>query len=349
MPYKRRPENRSLPKCWQFTHGAYYYRVPRGQEPLWDGKKRFRLGSNLVDAYCTWSERLQRQSEERTIGDLLGRYALEVIPTKAPKTRADNYSQMKRLRSVFGDMTIDAIRPTHFYQYYDKHSAKTAARRELALLSHALTKAVAWGLIDRHPTKGQVELPNPKARTRHVEDWEIEEVFKLHTVRKKGSILAVQAYIRLKLLTGLRQGDLLRLRESDLREDGIHVKPSKTAATSRKYLIFKWTPKLREAVNAARAVRPVKRADYLFCNRHGEPYVKDEVFTDSWKTMWQRFMTRLLNETEVEERFTEHDLRAKVGTDAESLERARVLLAHVDSRVTWEVYRRKPELIQPLE
>ncbi len=47
-------------------------------------------------------------------------------------------------------------------------------------------------------------------------------------------------------------------------------------------------------------------------------------------------------------RFTEHDLRGKVGSDAESLERARQLLGHADSKITERVYRRKPELIRPL-
>lgn len=63
--------------------------------------------------------------------------------------------------------------------------------------------------------------------------------------------------------------------------------------------------------------------------------------------MWQNFMNRVLKDTRVTERFTEHDLRAKVGSDAESLERARQLLAHADSRMTERVYRRKPERIKP--
>lgn len=50
----------------------------------------------------------------------------------------------------------------------------------------------------------------------------------------------------------------------------------------------------------------------------------------------------------IEERFTEHDLRAKVGSDAESLERARALLAHADSRMTQKAYRRLPERVKPL-
>ncbi len=62
--------------------------------------------------------------------------------------------------------------------------------------------------------------------------------------------------------------------------------------------------------------------------------------------MWQRFMKRVLTETEVRDPFTEHDLRAKAGSDAESLERARQLLGHADAAITQRVYRRRPERIE---
>ena len=65
--------------------------------------------------------------------------------------------------------------------------------------------------------------------------------------------------------------------------------------------------------------------------------------------MWQRFMARVLDETEVKEHFTEHDLRAKVGSDAETLEHARALLAHADSRTTQKIYRRKAEVVKPMK
>ena len=74
------------------------------------------------------------------------------------------------------------------------------------------------------------------------------------------------------------------------------------------------------------------------------PYTGD---ARGWSSMWQRFMARLLKETAIKERFTEHDLRAKVASDAESLERARQLLAHADSRITQRVYRRRPDRIKP--
>ena len=44
MPRARNIENRGYPKSWRFRYDAYYYRVPIGQEHLWDGKKEFRLG-----------------------------------------------------------------------------------------------------------------------------------------------------------------------------------------------------------------------------------------------------------------------------------------------------------------
>ncbi len=64
--------------------------------------------------------------------------------------------------------------------------------------------------------------------------------------------------------------------------------------------------------------------------------------------MWGRFMERLLAETKVQERFTEHGLRARCASDAESLARAQQLLAHADSATTNRIYRRKPERVKPL-
>ena len=96
-------------------------------------------------------------------------------------------------------------------------------------------------------------------------------------------------------------------------------------------------------------MRPVKKSDWLFCNWHGNCYIDPEKETaGSWDSVWQRFMTRVLAETNVKEKFTEHDLRAKCASDAESLEHASSLLAHADSKITKRIYRRKPELVMPL-
>jgi integrase len=360
MPRKRNAENKGLPARWRLAHGAYYFQVPPGLESQWDNKKMFRLGKTLPEAYRTWSTRIEWKDEAKNIADLLDRYLIEVVPTKAPKNQTLNAIWIKQLRSVFGEVPLNSIKPTHIYQYVDKRSqkkvnpdgrvtgGKTTAHREIEVLSHAYTKAVEWGYIDRHPFKGEVRLEGEKPRDRYVEDWEVLECLSLKSTRKKGSVLAIQAYIRLKLMTGMSRSDMLRLTTSNTKDDGIHIQRHKTAGSTGKRTIYEWTPELRAAVDMAKAARP-SLSPFLFCTRHGECYINEETGeTHSWDSMWQRFMDRVLKDTKVVIRFTEHDLRAKCASDAPSLEHARALLSHADARTTDAIYRRKPERVKPL-
>ncbi len=153
----------------------------------------------------------------------------------------------------------------------------------------------------------------------------------------------IRAYIAIKLLTGLRRGDLLRLRVSDVCEDGLHVRVSKTGRA----VVYEMTDALREAIDDAKAARPKDIAPWLFVTRTGKAYVTEDGRAHSFDSLWQRFMAKVIKETEVTERFTEHDLRAKCASDAASLERARELLVHADAATTRRIYRRKPERVKP--
>lgn len=346
-PLKRLPENRRLPARWVQKHGAFYYLVPPGLESAWDGKKWFRLGSTLAEAHAAFAARIKEKPTAKTIGQLLDRYAVEVVPKKAPKTASENLRQIARLRAAIGDNAIEDLEPQHVYQYVETRKAKTAAKREVEVLSHAFTKAVEWGLLKKHPFKGEVRIENESGpRTRYVEDWELLAVLNMAAHRKKGSTRMVQAYLRLKMLTGLRQRDLLLMTVSDLKEDGIHAFPSKTRRSTGKRVIYEWTDMLRKVVEEAKSVRPAL-SPFLFCELDGSCFVHEDGEAPNWNNIWQRFITRALEKGPLKERFTEHDLRAKVGSDAESLERAAQLLAHSDPRMTQRVYRRKPERIKP--
>lgn len=349
MPRPRKKENKGLPSRWRHVHGAYYYQVPKGLEEAWDGKQLFRLGRSLPEAYKVWADRLSTIDDAKTIADLLDRYLLQVVPQKKITTQTHNTVAIKRLRAVLGTIALTTIVPRQIYQYIDKRAAKVAAKREIAVLSHAYTKAVEWGYLDRHPFKGEVRLDGEKPRDRYVEDWEVIEFLSIPPRRKAGSVLAVQAYIRIKLLTGLRRGDLLRLTMSNLKDDGIHVTPGKTENSTGKRLIIEWSDELRAAVELAKLARPVQIAPWLFCTFRGEGYFDEESGRAAgWEGMWRNFVSRVLSTTKVKERFTEHDLRAKCASDAETLEHARMLLAHADGKVTERIYRRKPERVKPL-
>lgn len=362
MNRKRKPENKGLPTGWRLLHNAYYYKVPAGLEYLWEGKQLYRLGKTLPDAYRAWSDRILAGEKARTIGQLLDRYMAEVVPTKDISSQPTQLIQIKQLREVFGEVPLTGIKPRHVYLYVDKRKVKyidengkerggmTAAEREVEILSHAFTKAVEWGFIDRHPFKGEVRITGGnKPRTRYVEDWEIKECAKVTTPRKKGSVLAINAYIQLKIITGMDRGDLLRLTMSDLQDDGIHNVRGKTENSTGKGTIYDWTPDLRAAVDLAKATRP-KLSPFLFCTRKGTGYYNEKTGrADGWKNMWARFMDKLLEQTEVTERFTEHDLRAKAGSDAKTLDQAQALLAHADPATTERIYRRKKVHVTPLK
>lgn len=361
MPKPRKPENKGLPARWQIEHGSYFYHVPPGLEPMWDGKKKFRLGKTLAEAYRAWTERIEASEKAETVAQLLDRYALEVIPEKKPTTRAGNLLAIATLRKVFGSLPLDAITPRHVYLFVDRRRKKktnekgktvgglTVAHREVEVLSHAYTKAVEWGYLNSHPFKSEVRLEGEKARNRYIEDWEIIECLGLQSKQKKGSVHAIHAYMRLKLMTGMARGDLLRLTASNLKDDGIHIKRHKTADSTGKQTIYEWTPELMAAVEMAKQARPAL-SPFLFCNRKGEGYIDESTgLAHGWDSMWGRFMDRVLAETKITERFTEHDLRAKCASDADSLEHARALLSHADARTTEAIYRRKPERVKPLK
>lgn len=345
MPKPRSRHNRGLPKRWTQEHGAYFYKVPPGLEHLWDGKQKFRLGAGLPEAHQEFGKRTEANQNIRTIGQLLDRYALEVVPLKGKKTQKGNFHHIARLRSVFGHESLTTIQPKTIYQYFDKRTAKGQAKLEISVLRHAFTKAVEWGYIDRHPFKGQTLLPGSPPRTRYIEDWEIAEVMGLPRTRKADSTIILQAYIRLKLMLGLRRGDMLRLQESNLTESGILVKTNKTG----KATLYEWTDGLREAVTAVKACRPADIAPWLFCTRRGKSYLNDTGDSPAFDGIWLRFMRRLLAETKITESFREHDLRAKVASDADSLDHARALLSHANSSMTNAVYRRAPEKVKPLK
>lgn len=361
MPRPRKPENRGLPARWRRQHGAIFYQVPPGDEAQWDGKRMFRLGASLPEAYRVWAQRIgDPLPVRRTIADLLDRYLAEVVPRKAAATQEGNVLQISELRRRIGDNPLEGIEPQHVYQYVDTRTnertgrkSPISARREIEVLSHAYTKAVEWGYIKAHPFKGEVRLEGERPRDRYVEDWEVVEVLALESRQRHGSVGAIQAYIRIKLMTGMARGDLLRLRlDRHVRDDGIHVQRHKTATKTGKRTVYEWTPELRAAVEQAKRVRP-SLSPFLFCKRSrggvgaGQGYIDEKTGrADAWDSMWQRFMDRVLKDTKVVERFTEHDLRAKCASDAETLEKARALLAHADARTTDAIYRRRPERVK---
>jgi integrase len=125
---------------------------------------------------------------------------------------------------------------------------------------------------------------------------------------------------------------------SQIQDDGIHVTVSKTG----KRMVIEWSGDLRLAVDQIRRLlRPV-RGMHLFCTRRGRPYL-----VSGFSSIWQRKMAQALANGIIKDRFTDHDIRRKTGSDAD-LDHAVHLLGHEDAGVTKRHYRAKPEKVRPL-
>lgn len=347
-PKPRDPKNKPHPTGWRWKNGAWRYRVPSGMEAEWDGKKEFTLGKTEAEAYQMFAARMRVYERGGLIymDQLLEKYQIEVVPTKAPATQRSNRLSLQRLRLAFRGVKIRAVKPSQIYQYRAYVAAKLSNKHynlDHEVLSHAFTKSIEWGARDDHPMtdKKVVKFPANK-RTRYVEDWELAEFLSV-----SGAFLA--RYCRLKMLLGQDKGDLLSIQIAGIKPDGLVVAARKKTAKKRQTKRERFFPYLnpdgsstglREALDAIlKMPRPVG-SFWLFCTRKGQPYIKPDGTTSGFDSIWQRAMRKALTETKLQERFTEHDLRAKVGSDAETDEEAQRQLDHTNRNQTL-TYRRK--------
>ena len=77
--------------------------------------------------------------------------------------------------------------------------------------------------------------------------------------------------------------------------------------------------------------------------RRGQPYT-----VSGFNSIWQRKMKKALEKGVISERFTDHDIGAKTGSDTNEAHGVE-LLAHDDAKTTRRHYRRKTAKVTPLK
>ena len=316
---------RNLPTRVYLKHGAYYYiTLPE--------RKWVRLGINESEMYSALAKIKAIDAGSGTMAEYFNRYEKEVIPTKAPRTQLDNLSEIKNLHQAFGKILPENIKPKHIYAYMDARgiTSKTRANREKSLLSSLFSHMIRWGIVETNPCK-VVKSFTEKPRDRYVEDWEYQSVLELASP-------VLRAAMEIAAITGMRQGDILKLKYADLNETGIPLTQGKTG----KKQIFEWTPALQAAIKSARKQK--RHADsvvHIIANERGQGYT-----SNGFKTNWQRLMNKAIESGTLKERFTFHDLRAKAGSDAEG--NAQELLGHASAVTTKKIYERKATKVTPI-
>nr|NIP47383.1 site-specific integrase [Gammaproteobacteria bacterium]NIP89582.1 site-specific integrase [Gammaproteobacteria bacterium]NIR24415.1 site-specific integrase [Gammaproteobacteria bacterium]NIS06084.1 site-specific integrase [Gammaproteobacteria bacterium]NIU41322.1 tyrosine-type recombinase/integrase [Gammaproteobacteria bacterium] len=151
--------------------------------------------------------------------DAFDRYEREVSPGKSDGTRYRERWRIAPLKEKLGDYSLAAITPDLVAAYRDERleagKSKSTVRLELVLLGHLFNVAIReWGLGLAYNPVTNVRKPSPgKGRDRRLdadEEKKLLEVVDAHTNPMLGWA------VRLALLTGMRQGEILSLRKKQV-------------------------------------------------------------------------------------------------------------------------------------
>lgn len=321
-----RKHAKHLPANMQHRHGAYYF-VKAG--------KWTRLAADYGPALLKYAELVGSPPQVQTVKDAVWHY-IEHRSGKLAKATLEGYRySAANVCAVFGHVALADMTPAMIYRYISE-AGTVQANRDKALLSAAFSHARNLGAfagID--PTKGLQHRNEEKPRQRYVTDGELAVLVNAASP-KLGCIL------RFSYLTGMRQGDVLRVRLADLDAEGIHFTAGKNGARQ----VVTWSPELTAVVDDAKRLWRRFGREHLFESspkgRHAArgpgPYT-----TGGLRALWR--VARL--KTGIQD-VRLHDLRGKAGSDVGTQEDAQRLLGHADGKVTGRHYRRRPERAKPV-
>jgi integrase len=163
------------------------------------------------------------EAKKHTLAELVDRYIRDVLPTK-PRQAPAQKPQLERWKAELGSYLLADITPALIVEVKDKLSLETTPRgnqrnpatvvRYMAALSHAFTIAVKdWGWIENNP---MIKVTKPKESRGRVRFLDDDERASLLQACKESSNEWLYICVILALSTGMRQGELMNLKWSDV-------------------------------------------------------------------------------------------------------------------------------------
>lgn len=269
-------------------------------------------------------------TEAITVSQILDKFEAQYLPYElAPRTQIDYRRHLKVLHRVFGDRIASELKPRDFGPFLDVRRGKFQRVRQLAVLSSAFSEAVStYFMLDRNVLR-DVKRPKGKPRDRLVSDAEFAGL-------RATAPLRVQLAMDLALLTGQRQGDIIGLKWSQVRDMAVYLEQAKTG----KRLAIEVSPELETVLD--RCWNLPNRGEYVITRTIGGGFT-----SAGFRALWQRVMNKWVRLGNA--RFTFHDLRALCATKCPTMEMAMHLLGHSNISMTRRVYRRGIERVKPLQ
>jgi integrase len=228
---------------------------------------------------------------------------------KAAQTQADYIKQLKPILQFFNDppAALSTLKPVNIQQYMNWRgkTAPVRANRERALIS------VIWNFARR---TGLTDLPNPcigvKGFTEEGRDIYIEDAV-FNAVWEAADIPLREA-LDLAYLTGQRPADVLKMRETDIKDGALLISQNKSGQKLRMSVIGQ-LEELLQRIGERKKLFSV-RSLALICNETGGKLGRDALRYrfDAARAKASRDNPKLA--AAIPE-YQFRDLRAKAGTD----------------------------------
>ncbi|NYT81390.1 tyrosine-type recombinase/integrase [Alcaligenaceae bacterium] len=300
-----RKHDKHLPRCVHHKHGAYYY-VKGG---TWT-----RIGTDLNAALAEYARLVE--APKGGMSALVDKVLRHIEPKLAKSTIEQYRIAARRVKDTFFEFAPHQVMPKHVAALkMDMADTPNMANRVLSFLRVVFTYAVEWQLVDSNPCVG-IRRHEEAKRKRYLTDKEFDAI-RAHAHPR------LQIVMDLLFLTGQRVVDVLRIKRSDVTDQGILFEQQKTKAK----LLVRWTPQLREAVAAANALSGNVLGLNLFRTRaRGGKPPSYGVTKDQWN---EACLASGVEDAHI------HDIRAKSLTDAKRQGKdPQQLAGHVSAAMT---------------
>ena len=320
MPRPRKKTN--LPPRMHQKGKSYYYVVRNKWTPLGDDLNKARIKWAALENEGTQNQAKFSVALDTYMSTIMNKQDANMNTVRAFLGKVD------LLKSVFGEMGLDDIKPHHVAKFVDLHPSKAAARMCKSIISSTFSLAIRQGNAATNPCR-EVRLEKAKPRSRYITD---DEFF---AIRANADEI-VRIAMDLSYLTGMRISDVLKVKLSDITPKGLMVIQKKTG----KRQLFTITPQVQKVIDFAKSIdRPIG-SFYLLPNHKGQAFER-RVFYFRWQNA--------VRAAGVDDCHF-HDLRGKYATDAKALgQDYQAGLGHSDRRQSDEYVKAKEfQIVEPL-
>lgn len=229
------------------------YTKPNGKRGSVYGKTRVEVKEKLIKVLAEIQTHTYTEKNDITLLDLIksiveDKYNLNKIGENTYRTNLDTINRIES--DEIGKIKIQKLTTEHLKEYFNRMVNKyeysnTLINKNYGLTNQALRKAVTKGYIRYNLFDNKEELSKPKSK-------KMDKVICSFTVKEQEKFIeAVKSYdnttyrniMLLALLTGMRSGEILALKLSDIDFDSnvIHIQRSMTRDKTGKTIIGKKT------------------------------------------------------------------------------------------------------------